>query len=139
MIVSFFKNLFRDLYRQPLRTVLTLSGVVWGTFAIVLLLAFGNSVQKQSMKSMRGRSIVIVWQGTTTIPYKGFIKGKRVRITPQNVLSLKQKLPEIRQASPEYVESKRIRYKTEELLNSVRASTWNTGPCARPSRLKGVG
>lgn len=120
MIVSFFKNLFRDLYRQPLRTVLTLSGVVWGTFAIVLLLAFGNSVQKQSMKSMRGRSIVIVWQGTTTIPYKGFIKGKRVRITPQNVLSLKRKLPEIRQASPEYVESKRIRYKTEELLNSVR-------------------
>jgi putative ABC transport system permease protein len=120
MIISFFKNLFRDLYRQPLRTVLTLSGVVWGTFAIVLLLAFGSSVQKQSMKSMRGRSIVIVWPQRTTIPYKGFTKGKRVRVTPQDVLSLKQKIPEIRQASPEYVEAKRIRFKTEELLNSVR-------------------
>ncbi|MFC2155179.1 ABC transporter permease [Acidobacteriota bacterium] len=120
MIISFFRNLSRDLYRQPLRTVLTLSGVVWGTFAIVLLLAFGNSVQKQSMKSMRGRSITIVWPQTTTIPYKGFTKGKRVRIAPRDVLRLKKKIPEIRQASPEYVESKRIRYKREELLNSVR-------------------
>jgi putative ABC transport system permease protein len=94
--------------------------VVWGTFAIVLLLAFGNSVQKQSGKTMRGRSIVIVWPQRTTMPYRGFTKGKRVRITPENVNQLKQKIPEIRQASPEYVESKRIRYKKEELLNSVR-------------------
>ncbi len=120
MIVSFFKNLFRDLYRQPLRTVLTLSGVVWGTFAIVLLLAFGNSVQKQSMKNMRGRSIVIVWPRVTTLPFRGFTKGKGVRITPGDVLKLKEKVPSIRQASPEYVQPKRIRYKKEELLNSVR-------------------
>ena len=43
-----------------------------------------------------------------------------MRITPQNVIRLKKKIPEIRQASPEYVQGKRIRYKTEELLNSVR-------------------
>ncbi len=120
MILSFFRNLFRDLYRQPLRTILTLSGVVWGTFSIVLLLAFGNSVQQQSMKTMRGRSIVIVWPQTTTIPYKGFTKGKRIRISPQDVDRLKQKLPAIRQASPEFVESKRIRWGKEELLNTVR-------------------
>jgi len=120
MILSFFKNLGRDLFRQPLRTVLTLSGVVWGTFAIVLLLAFGGSVQKQSMKSMRGRSIVIVWPRTTTMAYKGFIKGKAIRISPEIVDKIKSKIPAIRQASPEYVESKKIRYAGEEVFNTVR-------------------
>ena len=46
MIGIFFRNLFRDLVRQPLRTALTLSGVVWGTFSVVLLLAFGDSVSQ---------------------------------------------------------------------------------------------
>lgn len=86
----FFKTLYRDLVRQPLRTLLTLSGVVWGTFAVVLLLAFGSAVKEQTMKSFRGmgRGIVLVFPSTTTMAYKGFTKGREVRITPETVETL---------------------------------------------------
>ena len=122
MIFLFFKNLFMDLYRQPMRTFLTLSGVVWGTFAIVLLLAFGDGVSKQGRKSMHGMGsgIVIAWPGITTISYKGIIKGKQVRLTPGEVLRVREKVQGIGRISPEFIRRKRIRYKTEEYNNTVR-------------------
>jgi putative ABC transport system permease protein len=122
MIFLFFKNLFMDLYRQPLRTVLTLSGVVWGTFAIVLLLAFGDGVGRQGRKSMHGmgEGIVIAWPGVTTISHKGIIKGKQVRVTPEEVPLIKEKVRDIRRVSPEFIQRKRIRYKKEEFNNTVR-------------------
>lgn len=111
-----------DLYRQPLRTFLTLSGVVWGTFAIVLLLAFGDGLKKSSMKSMHGmgEGIVIVWPGVTTLSYKGITKGKQVRLTSEQVMEMKQKVRDIRRLSPEFRRNKRIRYKKEEYNNTVR-------------------
>lgn len=111
-----------DLYRQPLRTFLTLSGVVWGTFAIVLLLAFGDGVSKSGKKSMHGmgEGIVIAWPGTTTVSYKGITKGKAVRLTAEDVLLVKEKVPEILRISPEYIRGRRIRYNKEEYNNNVR-------------------
>ncbi len=111
-----------DLYRQPLRTFLTLSGVVWGTFAIVLLLAFGDAVSKSGRKSMHGmgEGIIIVWPGITTVSYKGITKGKEIRLTADDVLLVKQKVPGILRISPEYLRSRRIRYNKEEYNNSIR-------------------
>jgi len=54
MIASSGATLLRDLIRQPLRTALTFSGVVWGTFSVVLLIAFGDSVAKAQMKRFHG-------------------------------------------------------------------------------------
>ncbi len=122
MIFTFFRSLFRDLYRQPLRTVLTLSGVIWGTLAVILLLAFGGSVQRQSMKSFRGmgQAMVLIFPGRTTMAYKGLTKGRPIRITPQQVEELPLKVEGILRISPEYIQNKRIRYGREESLNTVR-------------------
>jgi len=122
MIATFFRNLFRDLVRQPLRTILTLSGVMWGTFAVVLLLAFGNSVQRQSMKNMRGMGdrLVVVWPGVTTMARGGFTKGRRVRMTPEQVMGLRDHLSGIENISPEFRRSQRLRHGREEFIITVR-------------------
>ena len=122
MILIFFKNLFTDLYRQPLRTILTLSGVTWGTFAIVLLLAFGDGVGKAGKKSIHGmgQGIIIVYPGITTQAYKGFTKGKQVRITGEETMLIKKKVRGIYRISPEFRQNQRIRYKKEEYNNTLR-------------------
>ncbi|MDY0297525.1 MAG: ABC transporter permease [Acidobacteriota bacterium] len=122
MIAVFFRNLFRDLVRQPLRTLLTLSGVMWGTFAVVLLLAFGNSVQRQSMKNMRGMGdrLVVVWPGVTTMTRGGFTKGRRVRMTPEQVMGLRDHLPGIENISPEFRRNSRLRHGREEFIITIR-------------------
>jgi len=122
MIAIFFRNLFRDLVRQPLRTILTLSGVVWGTFSVVLLIAFGESVGKAQSKRFHGlgTGIVLMFPSRTTLPYQGFLKGKPVRVTPEQVEALPEKVPGIEMLSPEFVQGRRIRYERQEFLSTVR-------------------
>ena len=124
MIGIFFRNLLRDLIRQPLRTALTLSGVVWGTFSVVLLLAFGDSVGKAQIKRFHGmgQGIVLVFPSQTTLPWQGFLKGKAVRITPETVEDIPAKVPGIELISPEFVGSRLIRYGRNEFRDPVRGA-----------------
>ncbi len=119
---TFLGNLAKDLMRRPLRTVLTISGVVWGTFSVVLLLAFGDGVAKNNQKTFRGlgQGMVICFPGRTTMPYKGFTKGRPVRVTPEEVLQISKRIPGIKYACPEFIRRMRIRYKKSELRNAIR-------------------
>jgi putative ABC transport system permease protein len=122
MIVIFFRNLIRDLIRQPLRTALTLSGVVWGTFSVVLLLAFGDSVSKAQIKRFHGmgQGIVLVFPSRTTVPWQGFVRGKAVRVTPEMVEAIPEKVPGIELMSPEFVGSALMRNGRKEFRDTVR-------------------
>jgi len=122
MIGIFFRNLVRDLIRQPLRTSLTLSGVVWGTFSVVLLIAFGDSVGKAQIKRFHGmgQGIVLMFPSRTTLPWQGFLKGKPVRVTPEMVEAIPDKVPGIEVISPEFVGSRLISHGRKEFRNTVR-------------------
>ena len=122
MIAIFFRNLFRDLVRQPLRTTLTLSGVVWGTFSVVLLIAFGDSVGKAQIKRFHGmgQGIVLVFPSQTTVPWQGYLRGKAVRVTPEVVEAIPEKVPGIEVISPEFIGSRVIRYGRKEFRDTVR-------------------
>ena len=121
MIGIFFRNLARDLIRQPLRTALTLSGVVWGTFSVVLLIAFGDSVSKAQIKRFHGmgQGIVLAFPSRTTLPWQGFLKGKPVRVSPEIVEAIPEKVPGIELISPEFVGSRLISYGRKEYRNTV--------------------
>jgi putative ABC transport system permease protein len=122
MTAIFFRNLFRDLVRQPLRTTLTLSGVVWGTFSVVLLIAFGDSVGKAQIKRFHGmgEGIVLVFPSRTTLPWQGFLRGKPIRITPETVEAIPEKVPGVELISPEFVGGRLISYGRKEFRNTVR-------------------
>ena len=129
MIFIFFRNLFRDLRRQPLRTSMTLSGVGWGTFAVVLLLAFGSAVSRQNLKSFRGvgQGFVIAFPASTTLSYQGLPKGRPVRLTPEQVILAGRKIPGIKRMAFEFTASRPIRYGREDVLNTVRGVTVEYG------------
>lgn len=122
MFRTLVRNLARDLVRQPMRTLLTLSGVIWGTFSVVLLLTFGDSVSKAQMKQFHGmgQGIVLVFPSRTTLPWQGFVKGKPVRITPEMVEALPDKVPGLELISPEFVGSRLIGYGRGQFRNTVR-------------------
>ena len=129
MILIFFRNLFRDLRRQPLRTSLTLSGVGWGTFAVVLLLAFGSAVSRQNMISFRGvgQGFVIGFPASTPLPYRGLPKGRQVRLTPEEVTLTGRKISGIKRMAFEFTAARPIRYGREDVLNTVRGVTVEYG------------
>jgi putative ABC transport system permease protein len=98
------REFLRDLSSQKLRTALTIFGIVWGTVAIVVLLAFGMGFKRQLAISMHGigEKIVIMFPGSTTKAYEGFGIGRNISLTEEDAELLAQRVPEIDKISPEY-------------------------------------
>ncbi len=105
-------QLHRDLRSQKLRTFLTVFGLVWGTVAVTLLLAFGTGLKKQLVKSTAGLGdrICIAWPGLTSIPYQGLGKGRRIRLTEEDIDFVRARAEGIRGISSEYSETVKLHY-----------------------------
>jgi len=106
--ISYFLSLVgefaADMRAQRRRTALTIFGIVWGTAAVVLMMALGDSVKRQNLTNMRGigEGIILVFPGTTTKPYRGFGVNRRISLQESDVRLLKEKIPEIYRISEEY-------------------------------------
>ncbi len=95
---------WRDLKAQRLRTALTLFGLGWGTFCVVLLLSFGEGVRVRQMDTMRGMGsrIILIWGSRTSIPYEGLPRGRYIRLRDGDADVISRLVPGVTQASPEY-------------------------------------
>ncbi len=93
----YITQFFNDIRDQKLRAFLTLFGLVWGTTAIMLLLAVAESRKKHMMKEMAGigENIVKIWPGWTSKPFKGFDKWRKVIFYPGDVARIKKNVPGI--------------------------------------------
>ncbi|MEM9665270.1 MAG: ABC transporter permease [Bacteroidota bacterium] len=95
-----------DLNAQRLRTTLTVLGITWGTVAVVVLLAFGVGMERQTRKNMNGMGdgIVVMFGGRTSLPFEGFPDGRRVPLREDDALMLAREIADIGEISPEYIE-----------------------------------
>ncbi|HPC10868.1 MAG TPA: ABC transporter permease, partial [candidate division Zixibacteria bacterium] len=86
------------------RITLTLIALGWGTISIVLLLAFGEGLQRQMSINGKGlgEGIAIVWGGQTTIPFKGYGKGRPIWLKKDDVRYLEERVPGLRYIGGEY-------------------------------------
>lgn len=111
------KQLIRDVRNEKLRTFLTVFGIVWGTVAISLMLAFGTGLHKQLVKSTAGLGdrIVIAWPGLTSIPYEGLGKGRKIRISDEDLETARNEVAGLKAMSPEYSNSFRVTYATKTM------------------------
>jgi putative ABC transport system permease protein len=94
----------RDMRAQKLRTFLTIFGIVWGTVAIVVLLAFGMGFKRQLAINMHGmgESVAIMFPGRTTKPFEGFGTGRPISFLEDDARLLGTQVPGIGRVSPEY-------------------------------------
>lgn len=101
---NIIRQLIRDTRSQKLRTMLTLFGMIWGTAAVSLLLAFGDGLQKQIEKSNAGlgNNVVIGWPSRTSIPFEGLVKGRFIRMDDSDIRLIRQKAYGLAAISVEY-------------------------------------
>jgi putative ABC transport system permease protein len=106
------RQLLRDVRGQKLRTFLTVFGIIWGTVAISLLLAFGTGLHKQMIKSTAGLGdrIVIVWPGLTSKPHQGLGKGRSIRMTEEDVDYARKRTAGVKAISSEYGRTMNVVY-----------------------------
>lgn len=101
---QWISEFLQDMRAQKLRTTLTLFGIIWGTIAIVVLLAVGQGFKNQTTKNMHGMGsqIAVVFGGATTKPFGGFGVTRPIRMTDSDASLLKDRIPLIADATSEY-------------------------------------
>jgi len=111
---------FLDLKAQKLRAFLTMFGIVWGTVAIIVLIAFGVGFKRQMSINMHGigESIAIMFPGRTTKPFEGFGTGRPISFIEDDTRLLASQIPGISAISPEYSNRQAVR-RGENILTSL--------------------
>lgn len=103
-LATIYNIFIRDFRKQKKRITLTLVALAWGTISIMLLLGFGEGLHQQlsiNRKGM-GEGIVILWAGSTSLPYKGLPKGRELYFTADDIDYLKASMPELAEVGGEY-------------------------------------
>ncbi len=118
--LMFISQFLRDIKSQKMRTFLTIFGIIWGTISVVLLLGFGVGLGKQMKKSFHGMGVglIILWPGRTSLPFKGFNKGRRMSFREDDAFLLKREISQIKHISPEYARGG-VQLKSEKNTYSV--------------------
>ena len=114
-----------DLRAQQLRAFLTMFGIIWGTVAIVVLIAFGMGFKKQMSVNMHGigESISIMFPSRTTKPWEGFGIGRPMSFVEDDIKLLASQVQNIKAISPEY--SRRTVARVDEnILNPLVAGVY---------------
>jgi len=103
-IITTLLEFIQDIRAQKLRTFLTIFGIIWGTVAIIVLLAFGFGFKKQLSINMHGigETIVIMFPGETTKAFEGFGKGRQIRFMEDDVKLLQREVAGIKAISAEF-------------------------------------
>jgi putative ABC transport system permease protein len=118
---NIIRQLIRDTRSQKLRTLLTLFGMIWGTVAVSLLLAFGDGFHEQLIKNSRGigNDVVIGWPARTAMPFEGLGRGRHIKMDDSDVHLIRQKALGLGSISAEYRDEFKLQRGAKVLSVSV--------------------
>ena len=86
-----WQEIYGSIRKNKLRTFITILGVWWGIFLLVALLGAARGMENGFNKLFGNfaTNSVFVWTQSTDTPFKGFQKGRRFRLTFNDIEVLK--------------------------------------------------
>ena len=95
-------EVLRTLANNKSRSLLTAFGIFWGIFMLVLLLGGGKGLEALMMSNFSTftKSSGVIISQTTTMPYKGFNKGRQWSLNLDDVERLRHSVREIKDICP---------------------------------------
>ena len=95
-------EIYFALRKNPWRTFFTAFGVFWGIFMLIIMMGAGEGLYNGASKDMgdMATNSVFMWTRNTTIPYKGFPRGRRYNFNNDDTRALIDNIPEIKYIAP---------------------------------------
>ena len=84
------------------RSVMTAFGVFWGMFMLVVMVGAGVALEKGISSEIEGfaTNSCFIWSEQTSVPYKGLKKGRYWNMYNEDIILLRQNIPEIQHIAP---------------------------------------
>ncbi len=119
MFLEIFREAWAALGRNPVRSLLTMTGISWGIVAVTLLLSYGSGFRNVLMYTFEvfGKGAVVCWPGTTSEQAGGERAGKAVRFEQEDADWIKAQSPLVKRVTLETVKFKGISH--EERLSDT--------------------
>jgi putative ABC transport system permease protein len=98
-----WNEVMMTLRRNKLRSFLTMLGVSWGIFMLVVMLGMGNGLKNAVLGGFDGfaTNCSFIWTMPTTKPYEGFQRGRRFNFDNEDTRTIRDQVPGILVCSPE--------------------------------------
>jgi putative ABC transport system permease protein len=97
-----WQEIFHTLKKNKLRTFMTAFGVFWGIFMLIIMLGSGKGLENGVTSGMGNfaTNSFFVWTQRTTMPYKGYRRGRRFNFRNDDIEALRNNFPEIKYVAP---------------------------------------
>lgn len=96
------QEIIHTLSRNKLRSFLTMFGVAWGIFMLVVMIGSGKGLENGVMSGIQGipTNSCFMFSNRTTMPYKGFQQGRYWELKQGDLEIITKNIPEIELAIP---------------------------------------
>lgn len=95
-------EIYYALRKNPLRTFFTAFGVFWGIFMLIIMMGAGEGLYNGATHDMGGMATnsIFMWTQNTSMPYKGFQRGRYYRFNNDDTQALIDNIPELDVVAP---------------------------------------
>lgn len=97
-----WQETWQTINRNKLRTLLTVFGVFWGVFMLVIMLGTGQGLQNgvYDRFGIYATNSIVLWGNRTTLPWQGMAPGRPIRLTQDDLEAIRTQIPEIKYVVP---------------------------------------
>ena len=100
--MDFFNEIYSTLTRNKWRSLLTALGVFWGVMMLVILMGLGRGIQNGVLNGTDkiATNSVLIINDATSMPYKGFKKGRNWSMTEDDMTAIISQCPQLEFIAP---------------------------------------
>ncbi len=100
--IELYKEIWQAITKNKWRSTLTAFGVFWGLFMLIALSGAGNGLQNGITKQFEGfaTNAAFMWSENTTVPHKGFKKGRSWNMDNSDMEAILNHVPEVEYLVP---------------------------------------
>lgn len=97
-----WNEIWMVISRNKLRSILTMFGVSWGIFMLMLMLGAGKGLENGVQSGFAGwaTNSMFLWTQSTSMPYAGFQRGRRFFFNNSDIEAIKANVPEAEIVAP---------------------------------------
>jgi len=119
------KDALGNLTSNPLRTGLTMLGVIIGVAAVISMISIVEGGQKKLMESIErmGTNLLFVWDRKLSPEEKRQFPGHSKGLTYQDVMSVRKLLPELLIAPMQFLNGQQLKAGTRDATMQITATT----------------
>lgn len=123
MLKKFLSLTFKSIRYRPIRSWLTILGIIIGIMLVVVILSLGSGIQNAVTKTLQmfGSDLILIFPGKETNPLVGFLGGQKFK--EKDLMDLK-KIDDVKFVVPMEVATLNVEYDGEKKAVMIHAAPW---------------